>query len=191
MSSLIVTHLRNIVSNTTVKPKESAILKAIGRLAKTGQEPSRQHVQLFSGNNKTVEGFKKNLSSLRKKKLIEYGAGTLKLTEDGSNYLENHCGMDISTPVGNKEAQDICKSLLKPKACSIFGELLDGKAHERVVVAKSLHYDMDKLSGFKKDISSMKSLGLLEYVDGTKIQLTDLSFPAGRRSIIKQKIINV
>ena len=179
------------MSKTAVKPKEIGILKAIGRLAKTGQEPSRQHVQLFSGNNRTVEGFKKNLGSLRKKKLIEYGAGTLKLTEDGSNYLENYCGMDMSTPIGNKEAQDICKSLLKPKARSIFGELLDGKAHERVDVARSLHYDMDRLSGFKKDISTMKSLGFLKYVNGTKIQLTDLSFPAGRRSIIEQDIVNV
>ena len=55
----------------------------------------------------------------------------------------------------------------------------DGKAHNKWEVAKRLGYDMDKLSGFEKDLGKIKNLGYLR-IDGNMIQLTDKCFPFGR-----------
>ena len=46
-------------------------------------------------------------------------------------------------------------------------------------VAKALGYDLDKLSGFEKDLSKMSSLGFL-VKDKDTMQLTAKCFIAGR-----------
>ncbi|OEU16020.1 hypothetical protein FRACYDRAFT_238603 [Fragilariopsis cylindrus CCMP1102] len=160
-----------------LKPKLHIIVQTIAKLVAIGMEcPLRKDVQSFSGNTKTEAGFTKNLGLLRKQGFVEFGAGkSLILTEKGSKYI----GTVDPSSLTNESIQNDMKDMLKPKARNIFDALLDGKERNRVVIAKELNYDMNKLSGFEKDLSKMKTLGFLDFPTKKTVKLANKCFPLG------------
>lgn len=162
----------------SVKPAEEKILQAIGKLRVIGTEqPTRDQVQKFSGNTKTKAGFDKNLGNLKKKGFVEYPDGkTVALTDQGVEYVGEVDPSDLS----NEAIQNEMKEMIPAKARDIFDALLDGKEHDRKKLAEQLKYDMNKLSGYQKNISQMRTLGFVDYPSKTTIKLTDSCFPLGR-----------
>ena len=162
-----------------MKPKEEEIVQALGKLHAAGiTEPKRDMVQAMSGNGKTPESFKKNMGILKKHKgYIEYpSATTVSLTDAGREYVGEPEPGSITNEVFHEE---MIKVLLSKKGKEIFDEISDGKIHDKKEVAKRMGYDMNKLSGFDKDLSKMSTLGFVEKTKPT-IQLTDKCFPMGR-----------
>lgn len=141
-------------------------------------QPKRDMVQAFSGNAKTLEGFKKNLGNIKKKGYVNYPDGaTVALTEKGIAYV----GTDVDpSSITNETIHETFKELLPGnKGKLIFEAISDGHVHQKKDIAVQLGYDLTKLSGYEKDLSKMSTL---EFINKTKttIQLTDKCFPLGR-----------
>jgi hypothetical protein len=162
----------------TLKPAEKHILETVGQLVAIGMsQPSRDHVQKFSGYATKQAGYDKNLGQLRKKGYLEFpDRKSLALTTKGTAQV----GEVDTSNVTNEAYQDKMKELLPPKARSILDALADGQVHDREELAQQLHYDMDKLTGYHKNISQMKTFGFVDYVGSNTIQLSDGCFPMGR-----------
>lgn len=162
-----------------VKPPQHKILQTMGKLRAANIEvPTRLQVQQFSGNIKTKAGFEKNLGILKKQGYVDYPDGkTAVLTQQGIDYVGK---VDPSSLTNESVQEDIKELVGGPKAQEIFDALLDGRIHNRKKIAKQLGYDMNKLSGYDKNISKMKTLGFIEYSDKESMSLTDQCFPKGR-----------
>ncbi|KAL3913744.1 MAG: hypothetical protein SGARI_000500 [Bacillariaceae sp.] len=156
-----------------LKPKEMAILKAIGKLhaAQIGKK-SKKMVAALAGQSKTPEGFKKMLGGLKKKGFIIYGANdTVDLTDLGIE------AVGYSPALTNTDFHEqVIKVLLTPKGWTIFQHIIDREVHNKINVAKEMGYPMSKLSGYDKDLSKMTTLGFLKKTTDT-IQLTEKCFP--------------
>ena len=94
---------------------------------------------------------------------------------------QGHCSCRYSRSIGsyNQILSKLRQAALSPKIRPLFDIMSDGNAHSKLTVARRLGYDMDKLSGFEKEIGSMVKKGYLTR-DGDMIQLTDKCFPFGR-----------
>ena len=163
----------------SLKPGEDRIVRAVGKLA-AGRlvEPKRDFVQIFSGNGKTPEGFKKTMGILKNKGYIMYPTkDTVALTELGIEYV----GKVDPDSMSLQEFHDNIREILHngKQAVQIFDLLVDGNVHTKDELIEALNLDRSKLSGFEKNLSKMKSLGYLEKTKDTA-QLTDLCFPCGR-----------
>lgn len=149
----------------------------MGKLRAIGiYEPTRDDVQNFSGNGKTKEGFKKNLGVLSKQGYVEYrSAKTVALSEEGID----HVGDVDPSSLSIEEHHESIKAMLPPSAGKIFDALADGAVHNRLETAKKLGYDLNKLTGYDKNLSKMSTMGFLNK-DKQSFQLTDKCFPLGR-----------
>jgi hypothetical protein len=162
------------------------ILSAIAELRLLGiSTPRRVQVAFFSGyGNGNTPGFAKALSILKKNEYIEYPSKqTVNLTVTGNA----EAGPVADPATSNAVVHERIKKYLKGgKTGLILDQLSDGLAHKRMDVATATGYTIEKLSGFAKIVSNMKSLGILDYPkDATDpknilIQLTDTMFPFGR-----------
>lgn len=174
------TKVKAATTNATgVKPAEDKILQAMGKFRAIGEhQPTRDQVQNFSGNAKTLAGFQKNVGNLKKKGYLVYTPGnTLELTEKGVN----HVGDIDPSSLTNEELHKSIKEILgSPKAGELFDMLVDGNEHNRIEIAKEMGYDLKKLSGYDKMLSKMSTLGFVEKTK-TTLQLTDKCFLPGRR----------
>ena len=157
-----------------LKPALEAILQTLGKLrAIRKTQPTREMVQNMSGNAKTKAGYEKNCGILRKQGFVEYPCSkTVALTDQGIQ----HVGEPDPSDLSNETFHAAIKEMIPPKAGLIFDALIDGKVHDRKQTAKDLGYDMNKLSGYDKNLSRMSSLGFLTY-DKKTIQLTKMCFP--------------
>jgi hypothetical protein len=160
-------------NSITVKPKERDILQALGKLyAAQVEQKHRSTVAALAGQSKTPEGFKKTLGSLKKKGLITYGSNdTLDLTDAGIEVI------GYTAPLTNQDFQEeVIKQLVSPKGWTIVQHIIDREVYNKNQVATDMGYDMNKLSGFEKDLSKLKKLGFLDKTSDT-IQLTGKCFP--------------
>eukprot|EP00539_Tryblionella_compressa_P000873 CAMPEP_0178733068 /NCGR_PEP_ID=MMETSP0744-20121128/598_1 /TAXON_ID=913974 /ORGANISM="Nitzschia punctata, Strain CCMP561" /LENGTH=118 /DNA_ID=CAMNT_0020385227 /DNA_START=45 /DNA_END=401 /DNA_ORIENTATION=- len=109
----------------------------------------------------------------------------MRLTPLGKAALQA-AGVKIVPVQENEEAHIRIKNeLLTPIQRKLFDIISNGKPMSRAKLAKEAGYDHEEMSGFKKAVSTMKSLGVLEYIKNggqDMVQLTDLAFPCGRGS---------
>ena len=154
------------------------IMETLGKLhAAKIVQPTRDLLQTLSGNTKTVEGFKKNMGTLKKLGYINYPDGkTVELTSKGLEYVGDSMNGEELT---NEMMHNNIKEILSKAGGRILDAIKDGKVHNKNDVAKRLNYDMNKLSGYNKDLSKMSTLKFLDKTT-TTIQLTDICFPFGR-----------
>ena len=152
------------------------ILKTIAMLRMASiSKASKEQVQIMSGNSKTKAGFDKNLGQLKKAGFLVYVGANVELTEKGLAVVGDVDPSSLST----ESFHENIKKVLSKKGGSIFDFISDGKKYNKMDVAKALGYDLDKLSGFEKDLSKMSSLGFL-VKDKETMQLTAKCFIAGR-----------
>lgn len=160
-----------------VNEKQLAILRTIVKLRRLGiHAPIKQLVQLLSGNVQTKPGFDKNLGYLRKQGLVDFpGPVVVSSTDKGIT----HVGTVDPSDLTSRFCLNCVKQLFARKIRPLFDIMSDGNEHNKLTVARRLGYDMDKLSGFEKELGSMVKIGYLMR-DGDMVQLTDKCFPFGR-----------
>lgn len=150
------------------------ILETVGKLyAIHIRRPTKDQVQTLSGNAKTEAGFVKNIGILKKR---GYLSKTLELTETGHEYLGGDLGGSLDVEEYHGHVKDILGS---HQARQIYDLLVDGKTHGKDEIVDVLGLDRNKLSGFEKNLSKMKSLGFVEKTK-TTVWLTDRCFLLGR-----------
>jgi hypothetical protein len=145
--------------------------------------PPRTQVALFSNYSNTKSmGFAKALSHLKKQGFIEYpGKGIVRLSEEGLAKAGT-----VDPPRSTADVHDRIKALFPAQAQKLFNSLSDGLTHPRDDVKTACGYKNEKSYGFAKSLSTLSSLGIVEYpkdpADSKKklVRLTDISFPFGR-----------
>lgn len=164
------------------KPVSERIVSALAELRVLKIiEPPRVQVALFSGyTNVKSAGYAKALSQLKGMDLIEYPSNTtVRLTAKGEETVKA-----VDAPKDNAAVHERLKLLLKPTTIKVFDVLRDGRPHRRTDVATATNYTNEKSAGFAKALSTMSSLGILQYLrteqKETLVQLTDIAFPYGR-----------
>lgn len=160
----------------TISGPQIKILHALGRFKGAGMEnPTREQVQILSGNGRTLEGYKKNCGILKKDGYISYPSkDTLELTEKGSQFA----GDEATTT--DFEWHELLKELIGVKqATEIFELLSDGAERTKEFVVRELKLDPKRLSGFEKNLSKMNKMGILKKTK-TTVQLTPYCFISRR-----------
>lgn len=161
---------------TITKPQQAildtlATLKAIGLYT-----PQRSHVALFAGVSPLSSGFEKNLSSLRSKGLIDYPEkGKLILQDDGAKLAARAA----KPPTRGDLHRAWCAQLSRPQA-AILKVLIPAfpKPKTREFIADSCQVSV-KSSGFEKNLSRLRSLGLVDYPAQGSVVATKILFPEG------------
>jgi hypothetical protein len=161
--------------------KKMDILVAIAKFrAAEIEKPSRQMVQVLAGQKQTPASYVKNLGQLNKENLICYAENnTVQLTAVGVAAVGD---MDRSSLTNERFHEQVLKELISKSAYKILKRISDGRKYDKMEVAKALKYNLDKISGYEKDLSKMCSLGFLDKQqksDGI-LQLTNKCFPFGR-----------
>lgn len=160
-----------------------AELRAIGI-----DEPSRGQVAIFADYpSADTAGFKKAAGEAKKGGYIEYSTtNTLRLSSAGRNCVPN-----VEPPKNNAEMLERLQSAVEKKkapkkASAMLLDLLsNGKEHTLKAVAEATDYPSHTTAGFKKFISIISSLEIIERpvkgLNGT-IMLGDIAFPYGRNN---------
>jgi len=140
---------------------QQRILDAIAWMASVHLlSPKRTVIAFLAGQSPKSSGFKNNLSALRSMGLMRYvGNDALEFTETGraaSNILP--------APVTAEELQRIILSRLPLPQAKILSSLIEAYPHsiDRAKVAEASAQSPNS-SGFKNNLSALRSLGVLEY----------------------------
>lgn len=174
------------------------ICRAIAELNAYGiKVPLRYRVAIYAGYTKSPAGYTKALSALRSAGIIECPTkDTLKFTEFAKATLFSKGYGDLGigrldnfqSPKTNAGMQKQLLNRIGSMAGSpnkmkqIFEYLRDGKVRTRKEVAIEVGYRSEKDSGFKKILSHMSSIGLVNYPSKSTVQLDDIAFPRGREA---------
>ena len=151
------------------KSAEEKILEALAahHARKRGEALERETLLKRIGiSPKTLSN---NLPKLKEKGLVAYAAKTIQLTEAGVE----HCGPMADSGSTNEEVQNRLKSDLKPKELAMVEILMDGEAHAKNDVAKSLGlFEGTKpTKGFVNLAGGMRGRGLIDYPTKGFVQL--------------------
>lgn len=161
-------------------PSERRLLSALVALRDLEiHEPTHTQLAYFSKYVVDSPGFNKTLSQQRKKGHIDYSGkrSNVSLTPAGIRASPVH----VSPPKSNVEVQTRWKTHLTPKACEIIDAMLHGQAMARQDLGDQVGYADAETPGCKKQLSVLKNLGILDYVEpGRNIILTDIMYPFGR-----------
>jgi hypothetical protein len=157
------------------KGKACSILRGMAELHFLGiKVPMRKQVMLHSGNAKTPAGFSKRLGKHKRDGIVSFPCSkTVTFTKEGLELYGNK--VDPSTLTNEFFQTKLKETFKSQKAVELFDLLADGEEHGFSETAKELGYDLAKLSGYKKVVSSMSAQDLLKYTK-TTIQLTNKCF---------------
>lgn len=164
-------------SQARLSRSQQAILDTLATIAALGLDrPQRSHVALFSGVSPLSSGFEKNLSTLRTSGLLDYPErGLLSLTNAGRG-----CARPSARPFTLDDLHAAwVRQLSGPQ-----GAILVQAAAEypsplsRMIMARRVGVS-ENSSGFEKNLSRLRSLGLLEYPERGYVAATSLLFPVG------------
>lgn len=163
---------------TTKRTKSSPanILPVLKGLRACGNtSPKRQLVALLSGYEFT-KSFSNLLGKLKKREHIEYpNSGEVCLTAAGMTEA------GAAPPITTETVHDRIRDLLTPKETQIFDHISDGQVHDREEVKAAVGCSHLIPKSFGNLLSSLRSLGVLDYLQDGKIQLNDtMAFPFGR-----------
>lgn len=141
------------------------------------EEAPKERIAAMSQISKAT--FPSLLSRMAKAGLIEYGSGTIQLTDKGMKQALAlpKDAMDMVT--SNQDAHEaILKSLKSKKAREIFQALADGKIHNKEAVMRAVK--CTNPATFNPLVSrELKKLGHVHYPSKGTIQLTATCFPFG------------
>lgn len=157
---------------------QRAILTAIRRLESLmDTPPKRGQVAALAGTSPKSSGFEKNLSALRTAGLADYpSAGSVVLTRIAREAIP------AQTPPSNAEMLNAWRSVVSGPQ---FGLLeLAAKAYPGVIVradAADQTGTTIRSSGFEKNLSALRSFGLIDYPDTATYRATALLFPGGAK----------
>ena len=109
----------------------------------------------------------------------------MRLTDFGISTL-----VSMAPPKDNSEAHQHLRGLIKKvkhsdKMDHCFQALEDGVIHSREEVAVAAGYPDASSSGFRKVISGLSGLGMIQYPSKDSVQLADIAFPYGRGAPVR------
>lgn len=168
---------RNVKGASDVSGPQQRMLDALAWFAALGLDPvDRRHVAVFSGQSPKSSGFRKNLSTLSSAELIEY--------KDGGAIALTGGGTALATPAERPrtlaELHAAWLGYLSGPQCRMLEILIrqGGGAVSRDDLARWTGQS-PKSSGFRKNLSTLSSLGLLRYPSGDTAAATELLYPEG------------
>jgi len=135
----------------------------------------RNQVAVFSDQSPRSSGFEKNLSTLRTKGFIEYPSqGAVALTDDGRAVAE------AIAPATLEALHDAWLNQVSGPQARMLREAIDAHPDRmpRAELAERTNQSVTS-SGWEKNLSTLRSLGALDYPDRDSVIATDLLFPKG------------
>lgn len=154
------------------KTAEEKILEALAAHHARKRGEALERDLLLKRTGIAAKTLSNKLPKLKEKGFVEYAGKTIQLTDAGVE----HCGpMVASSGATNEEVQNRLKGELKNKELAFVELLLDGKAHGKDDIAKSLGlFDEGKnkkTKGFVNLVGAMRTKGLVVYPDKSTVQL--------------------
>jgi hypothetical protein len=158
---------------------QKSIIQAIGNGISIGRPVlTRTWTAFLAGVSPKSSGFEKNLSMLRTRGVIDYGAGsTVFLTEDGRKLVT------ITQAVTEEGLHRQIASMLSSSQANIMRVLFAqrGEPSTREELAQACDVSA-KSSGFEKNLSSLRSLKLIDYgPQSTVFAVDDLFLTSGEQ----------
>ena len=155
-------------------PRRQRLLNALLFFEQLGQtSAARSHVSFFCEVSPTSSTFEKDLSALRSAGLLDYpSSGFIALTDAG------RAEASIPIRISLREFQEKVCRLLPPRREKIARALIANypQALSREDLAANVG-SSETSSTFEKDLSAMRSAGLLDYPGKNLVVATDSMFP--------------
>jgi hypothetical protein len=157
-----------------VSRPQQEILDALAFLKSVNvPQPRRGQVALVARVSSSSSGFEKNLSTLRTAGLIEYpGQNLVTLTPEGRAFARAP-----EAPVSQHELHEsLCARVSRPQAdilryvIGLYPEPID-----RETLAQAVKVS-EASSGYEKNLSTLRSLGLIEYPSQGQVVAADVLF---------------
>jgi uncharacterized protein len=176
------TSLRVQASHTTenfdgFSASQREIIQAIANGIAIGRPVlTRTWTAFLAGVSPKSSGFEKNLSTLRTRGVVDYGAGsTVFLTEDGRKLVT------VTQPVTEDGLHRQIAGMLSGSQASIMQALFAqrGEPLKREELAEACNVSA-KSSGFEKNLSSLRSLKLIDYGPHSTVFAIDDMFLTSR-----------
>jgi hypothetical protein len=156
------------------------MIDALAELRRMGLSVvQRNNLAVFSEQSPTSSGYEKNLSTLRTRGLIEYpSTGTVTLTDAGAAAAK---AMGSKPRFASRaDLQDAWRRFLSGPQVRMLDVLV--KIYPRAIAKDALAAQTGQSqtsSGFEKNLSTMRSLGLVSYPSPGHAAATTLLFPEG------------
>jgi len=161
------------VDDTVTQPQQK-ILNSISWLESVFLfQPKRTVVAFLAGQSPRSSGFKNNLSSLRSKGYLNYsGNDSVELTDSGRS-----SSAEFDAPISAEDVQSAILTRL-PRPQSKILEILisaNGAPVDRVELAVEAGQSPNS-SGYKNNLSSLRSLGVVDYHGSDKVKALPVLF---------------
>ena len=153
------------------------MLRALASFEALGvNELAKSHVGVFSNQSPTSSGLDKNFSTLRAAGLIEYLEGSrVRLTAAG-----REAAGPAETPASLRDLHGAWYAKISGPQRRMLEVLIDAYPEELDKDELAQGTDQSPTSsGFDKNCSTLRSLGLVDYAPGKRIHATQLLFPEG------------
>lgn len=147
--------------DASVNGPQQAILDAIAFFNSVGiDSPTREQVAFMARVSSVSSGYEKNLSTMRTAGMIDYPAGGLLALTDFGRALVSP---SMSAPNIDELQEAVYRRISAPQA-AILKVLMDAypKAMDREKLAERANQS-ETSSGFEKNLSRLRSLGLIHY----------------------------
>lgn len=170
---------REAVGDGSLSNVQRKILDGLAFFSHLGMVPTRVQLAMHAGyTNPKSPGFTNPLGALRSAGYLDYGNGTVEATESGAQ-----AGTATNTPETLDELHSVWLSRLPNVHQKILEQLIPthGTAGlPRAELAAACGYTNPKSPGFTNSLGRLRTLGLIDYGQGT-VFTTDALFPAGLR----------
>lgn len=164
-----------IASNEGISKPEQKVLDAIMWFYRIGQtQPSKTAVALIAKVRPTSGGYKNTCSSLRTKGLVAYPTpGDIALTHEGMNMAH---ATEINATTNEEFHQVILSVLSNPEANVLTPLLREHRPLHKEILATLTPY-LPSSGGYKNILSSLRTLGLVDYPSPNQVEATSLMYP--------------
>lgn len=171
------THQLNGNGEGVVSRPQMRMLQALASFEALGvNELAKSHVGVFSNQSPTSSGLDKNFSTLRTAGLIEYlSESRVRLTDGGRGVAG-----PVEAPASLRDLHEAWYAKISGPQEKMLRILIDVYPEDVEKDALATGTDQSPTSsGFDKNCSTLRSLGLADYAPGKRIHATELLFPEG------------
>lgn len=154
-------------------PAKRKILTALAEFEAIGRsDVDRTWVAARAGVSHKSSGYANNLGALRSDGYIEYGAGTVRLTDKGRGVVP-----EVQRPLNTAEMLTSCLKILSPAQARILEAV--HKAHPEFVPRDQLAAIVQvssASSGYANNLGALRSAGMIEYGPNSTVKASDWLF---------------
>lgn len=167
--------LDDMPTSSGISKPEQKVLNAIMWFYSIGQtKPSKTAVALIAKVRPTSGGYKNVCSSLRTKGLISYPTpGDISLTHEGMGVAQTP---EINATTNEEFHQVILGILSNPEANVLTPLLREHRPLHKEILATLTPYQPSS-GGYKNILSSLRTLGLIDYPEPGQVEATSLMYP--------------